>query len=186
MEPRIDTVSDLKVHENEPRTSNDADSRRETLASDDCRNVETSKNRNPVTTKADPAFVVLSPTAQEFLQAQEITSALNFTATNTKELAPAWIEWSGEGASKTNGKAMSEIQCWKREVRYQVSAAALNSQGEVPDSHAEVGFAFPGRLHKMLRGVEAQGLSHIVSWHPLGHCFVVHKQKAFVRDILHK
>jgi hypothetical protein len=54
------------------------------------------------------------------------------------------------------------------------------------DSHAAAGFAFPGRLHKMLRGVDAEGLSHIVSWQPHGRCFVVHKPIEFVRDILHK
>jgi hypothetical protein len=38
----------------------------------------------------------------------------------------------------------------------------------------------------MLRGVEAEGLSHIVSWKPSGRCFVVHKPIEFVTEILHK
>jgi hypothetical protein len=63
---------------------------------------------------------------------------------------------------------------------------SVNSGSESLDSNAAAGFAFPGRLHKMLRGVEAEGLSHIVSWQPHGRCFVVHKPKEFVRDILHK
>jgi hypothetical protein len=183
--PRIRTVGDLKAHENVSRTSNEDDGRREKLASD-CQKVETTKNCNPSTTKFDPAFVVLSPTAQEFLNAQDITSALNFMATKTKEMAPAWIEWNGKGAFKTNNKAISDIQSWKRKVRHQWSAVAINSQAAALDSHTAAGLAFPGRLHKMLRGVEAEGLSHIVSWKPFGRCFVVHKPKAFVRDILRK
>jgi hypothetical protein len=63
---------------------------------------------------------------------------------------------------------------------------SVNSCSESLDSHAAAGFAFPGRLHKMLRGVDVEGLSHIVSWQPHGRCFVVHKPKEFVRDILHK
>ena len=54
------------------------------------------------------------------------------------------------------------------------------------DSYAAAGFVFPGRLNKMLRAAEAEGLSHIVSWQPHGRCFVVHKPIEFVRDILHK
>jgi hypothetical protein len=54
------------------------------------------------------------------------------------------------------------------------------------DSYAAAGFAFPGRLHKMLRDVQEEGLSHIVSWQPAGRCFVVHKPIEFVKDILHK
>jgi hypothetical protein len=65
-------------------------------------------------------------------------------------------------------------------------AASVDSNAASLDSNAAAGFAFPGRLHKMLRGVEAEGLSHIVSWQPPGRCFVVHKPKEFVRDILHK
>jgi hypothetical protein len=36
----------------------------------------------------------------------------------------------------------------------------------------------------MLGDLEADGLSHIVSWQPHGRCFVVHKQKEFVEQIL--
>jgi hypothetical protein len=112
--PRISSVGDMKAHENVSGTSNDG--RRETLASDG-QNAETSKNRNPDTKKVDPAFDVLTPTAQEFLQAQGITSASNFVASNANQLAPAWAEWSG-GALKTS-KAKADVQCWKRKVRRQ-------------------------------------------------------------------
>ncbi len=66
-----------------------------------------------------------------------------------------------------------------------IGSLSVHSSGSL-DTYAAAGFAFPGRLHKMLRGVESEGLSHIVSWQPHGRCFVVHKPKEFVRDILHK
>jgi hypothetical protein len=44
---------------------------------------------------------------------------------------------------------------------------------------------FPVKLHYMLSEIEKDGLAHIVSCQPHGRCFVVHKQKAFVEQILH-
>jgi hypothetical protein len=70
---RIGTVGDLKTHENVSRASNnnndDDDGRLKTLESENQKD-ETSKNRNPGKMKVDPAFKVLNPTIQEFLQAQ--------------------------------------------------------------------------------------------------------------------
>lgn len=43
---------------------------------------------------------------------------------------------------------------------------------------------FPARLHRMLSGVEKDGLDHIVSWRPHGRCFGVNKAKDFVKRIL--
>jgi hypothetical protein len=70
--------------------------------------------------------------------------------------------------------------------RASIGSLSVNSGSESLDSYTAAGFAFPGRLYKMLRGAEAEGHSHIVSWQPHGRCFVVHKPIEFVRDILHK
>ncbi|KAG7368754.1 HSF-type DNA-binding protein [Nitzschia inconspicua] len=43
---------------------------------------------------------------------------------------------------------------------------------------------FPMKLHSVLERVEAEGLSHIVSWQPHGRCFCIHKPKEFVEIIL--
>lgn len=43
---------------------------------------------------------------------------------------------------------------------------------------------FPVRLHNMLSGVEAQGLTHIVSWQPHGRSFLVHKSHEFTDHIM--
>jgi hypothetical protein len=137
-DPRIGIVGGLKAHENVLKTSNDDDDvncRDDTLLlASDGQNVETSKNRSIDKMKVDPAFVVLSPRAQEFLQAQGIASALNFIAINANDLAPAWIEWN-EGAFKTN-KAISDLQCWKRKVRYQWSSSSAKGATPPLSNHA--------------------------------------------------
>jgi hypothetical protein len=43
---------------------------------------------------------------------------------------------------------------------------------------------FPEKLHQVLEQVETDGLSHIISWQPHGRCFVIHKPKQFVSDIM--
>jgi hypothetical protein len=43
---------------------------------------------------------------------------------------------------------------------------------------------FPVKLYSMLKGVEQEGLEHIVSWQPHGRCFMVHQPKEFVEDIM--
>lgn len=47
-----------------------------------------------------------------------------------------------------------------------------------------VSVAFPMKLHAMLDQIEKDGLGHIISWQPHGRCFVVHKPKQFVEDVL--
>jgi len=47
-----------------------------------------------------------------------------------------------------------------------------------------VAHPFPEKLHLMLDNVEEEGLDHIVSWHPHGRSFAVHKPKDFVAEIM--
>ena len=51
-------------------------------------------------------------------------------------------------------------------------------------SRGGVSHPFPEKLHTMLDEVEEQGLDHIVSWHPHGRSFAVHKPKEFVALIM--
>jgi hypothetical protein len=43
---------------------------------------------------------------------------------------------------------------------------------------------FPVQLFIMLREVEADGLSHIVSWQPHGRAFLVHDKEEFVNQVI--
>ncbi|KAG7338065.1 HSF-type DNA-binding protein [Nitzschia inconspicua] len=43
---------------------------------------------------------------------------------------------------------------------------------------------FPCKLHKMLKDVEDEGFTHIISWHNDGKCFRVHEPEEFVEKIL--
>jgi len=47
-----------------------------------------------------------------------------------------------------------------------------------------VAVPFPEKLHYMLTKVHDDELTHIVSWQPHGRCFVVHKAKEFVADVM--
>jgi hypothetical protein len=44
--------------------------------------------------------------------------------------------------------------------------------------------SFPYKLHYMLTELETDGMDDIVSWQPHGRCFLVHKQKEFVEQVL--
>ena len=45
---------------------------------------------------------------------------------------------------------------------------------------------FPARLYLMLSEADQGGFEHIVSWQPHGRCFIVHKPKQFVEDVMPK
>jgi hypothetical protein len=47
-----------------------------------------------------------------------------------------------------------------------------------------VSVSFPIKLHSVLDQVEADGLTHVVSWQAHGRAFVVHKPKEFVETVL--
>ena len=49
-----------------------------------------------------------------------------------------------------------------------------------------VAVPFPEKLHFMLSQMDPCDTAHIVAWQPHGRCFVVHKPKEFVEDIMPK
>lgn len=60
---------------------------------------------------------------------------------------------------------------------YKIFASSGVGQGEL---------SFPVRLHYMLSDLEKDGKDDIISWQPHGRCFLVHKQKEFVEELLPK
>lgn len=63
----------------------------------------------------------------------------------------------------------------------------LTGEYEVPKRKGPRGgvtVPFPVKLHLMLSRVEEEGFGHIVSWQPHGRCFLVHKPKEFVDEIM--
>jgi hypothetical protein len=78
----------------------------------------------------------MNPTAQMFLQAQGITSVATVMATNTNELAPAWVEWN-EGAFNTL-RAAADIECWKRDLEPHLSSESTK-MGANPLSNHDAG-----------------------------------------------
>ncbi|GAX16311.1 hypothetical protein FisN_35Hh010 [Fistulifera solaris] len=47
-----------------------------------------------------------------------------------------------------------------------------------------VAVPFPNKLHAVLDQVEADGLSHVISWQPHGRCFVIHNPQEFVEYVM--
>jgi HSF-type DNA-binding len=43
---------------------------------------------------------------------------------------------------------------------------------------------FPVKLLYVIEELEKDGLDHVISWQPHGRCFIVHKQKEFVENVL--
>ena len=47
-----------------------------------------------------------------------------------------------------------------------------------------VAVPFPVKLHYMLSRMDAEGTNSIISWQPHGRCFLVHKPKEFIEEIM--
>jgi HSF-type DNA-binding len=45
---------------------------------------------------------------------------------------------------------------------------------------------FPSKLHEMLSAIEESGMSHIVGCRSHGRCFMIHRQKEFVKEVIPK
>lgn len=61
---------------------------------------------------------------------------------------------------------------------------ATTAEPKKKGARGGVSHPFPEKLHIMLDKVEEQGLDHIVSWHPHGRSFAVHRPKEFVAEIM--
>jgi hypothetical protein len=47
-----------------------------------------------------------------------------------------------------------------------------------------VAVAFPEKLHDMLSRMDEQGTNNVISWQPHGRCFLIHKKKDFVNQVM--
>jgi hypothetical protein len=47
-----------------------------------------------------------------------------------------------------------------------------------------VAVAFPEKLHDMLSRMDEEGTNNIISWQPHGRCFLIHKKKEFVNQVM--
>ena len=66
------------------------------------------------------------------------------------------------------------------------SPSDLAAMQQAAASHCGGAAPFPIKLHEMLDRVEADGVSHIVSWQPHGRCFVIHQPTPFKESLLHR
>ena len=118
----------------------------------------------PATAKA---AAVAAIAAVEFPAPEHVSSSMITTRPTTKR--------SNSASSKDK----------RRRVVHAYHDHAADAPSIIPHiTRGGVKTPFPVRLHNMLSGVEAQGLTHIVSWQPHGRSFIVHKPQEFTDIIM--
>jgi hypothetical protein len=97
---------------------------------------------------------------------------------------------SGEenNSSRSNATAQAQDETHYRDY-WRIAASNVQQEIHSPKGKRRgprggVVVPFPVKLCNMLKGVEQEGLEHIVSWQPHGRCFMVHRPKEFVEDIM--
>ena len=89
---------------------------------------------------------------------------------------------------RPKSKSPKQIAAWEKRIEHHYhDHAAVPTIDQSKVKHKAKGgvvVQFPVKLHAMLDKIEADGLAHVVSWQPHGRCFVVHKPKEFVHDVM--
>ena len=69
-----------------------------------------------------------------------------------------------------------------------VSADMVKEESSLRKDRRQGGvvLTFPQKLHGVLEQAEANGFAHVISWQPHGRCFMIHKPKAFVAQVMPK
>jgi hypothetical protein len=84
-------------------------------------------------------------------------------------------------AEKGEG-SLEDLHHQQMEKRTQLSNTNRGERKFPVMNHGERNF--PVMLHYMLDELEKDGFDDVVSWQPHGRCFLVHKQKQFVEQVL--
>jgi hypothetical protein len=72
----------------------------------------------------------------------------------------------------------------EEDLHNEASRASSGKRRKRKGPRGGVTVPFPEKLHKMLFNIEEDGHGHVISWQPHGRCFLVHKPKEFVKDIM--
>jgi hypothetical protein len=120
-------------------------------------------------------------------RATTITMFASFISSDEEESSISTRN-SGEESSSSRSVTTAQDETHYRDY---LRVAAGNVQQEIHSPKGKrrgprggVVVPFPVKLYNMLKGVEQEGLEHIVSWQPHGRCFIVHKPKEFVEEIM--
>ena len=77
--------------------------------------------------------------------------------------------------------AFLDLQKKEQEAEMQAAAALDNT---VHRRKGGVAVSFPAKLHAILDQVDADGLSHVISWQPHGRCFLIRDVKLFSEHVM--
>jgi hypothetical protein len=130
-----------------------------------------------------------SPEADEMVM--ETSSSEDSSSTTSSTSRRQGVGASGRRAARSaapgggsgNKKPRATVDHSYRD-HYHDLAAAAGGDRKKKGPRGGVTTAFPEKLHAMLSSVQREGASHVVSWQPHGRCFLIHKKKEFVEDVM--
>ena len=111
---------------------------------------------------------------------QHLPSSLAIVLDPTPPAAPVKKSSTRNVAMRTSTRSAGRKKGGKQLLRTSSSITPVPSTTPTSSSRQ----SFPSQLHHMLDDAERKGFDDIVSWQPHGRCFVVHKVKEFVEQIL--
>ena len=88
------------------------------------------------------------------------------------------------GASKSKADVAGSYRDYYGEEAESIQQTIPCPKGKRRGPRGGVVVPFPVKLYNMLEGVEQEGLEHVVSWQVHGRCFIVHRSKEFVEDVM--
>lgn len=111
---------------------------------------------------------------------QHLPSSLAIVLDPTPPAAPVKKSSTSNTTMRTSTRSAGRKKGGKQLLRTSSSITPVPSTTPTSSSRQ----SFPSQLHHMLDDAERKEFDDIVSWQPHGRCFVVHKVKEFVEQIL--
>jgi hypothetical protein len=133
----------------------------------------------------------LTPLHHSTKRTTSITMPASFISSDEEECSISTRHSGEESSTSRSITTAHQEQDERTHYRDYLRVAAGNVQQEIHSPKGKrrgprggVVVPFPVKLYNMLKGVEQEGLEHIVSWQPHGRCFIVHQPKEFVEEIM--
>jgi len=112
------------------------------------------------------------------------TAAAPFVSSDEEDYIENKPQPKSSGDSASNGFVESSYRDYYNEDAESIKQMIECPKGKRRGPRGGVVVPFPVKLYSMLEGVEQEGLDYIVSWQPHGRCFIVHRSKEFVEDVM--
>lgn len=150
-----------------------------TLSSKGLASLQLLKSEPSVVSSSSSSVCATAPSTA--IEAVEFPAAVHVSSA-APESVPSSVTTTRPTTKRSNSDSSKDK---RRRVVHAYHDHAADAPSIIPHiTRGGVKTPFPIRLHNMLSGVEAQGLTHIVSWQPHGRSFLVHKPQEFSDHIM--